>query len=72
LLRKASDSQRESQERETQTAADVRKVVGQLTGDLANLRSENGREHLAIGEVARANEQLLAGAAGPKQRIEVL
>jgi chromosome segregation ATPase len=35
LLRKASDSQQKSQERETQAAADVRKVVGQLAGDPA-------------------------------------
>jgi chromosome segregation ATPase len=36
LLRKASDSQRESQEPEAKAVADMKKVVGQLTGDLAN------------------------------------
>jgi hypothetical protein len=51
-LWRASGSQRESQEREAQTAAGVRKVVGQLARELANRRSKNGCEHLAIGEVA--------------------
>jgi chromosome segregation ATPase len=66
LLRKASDGQREAQ------AAEVRKVVGQLAGQLEDMRSENGREHVAIGEIARANEQLRAEAARLKERIEVL
>jgi chromosome segregation ATPase len=72
LLRKASDSQRESLERETQAVADVRNVVGQLAGDLANLRSENGHHRSGVEEMARANQQLRAKAARLKQRIEVL
>jgi hypothetical protein len=43
LLRQTSDSQREAQ-----AVADVQKVVGQPAGDLVNLPSENGREHLVI------------------------
>jgi hypothetical protein len=72
LLTQTSDSQREAQEREMQAVADVRKVVKQLAGDLVNLPPENGREHLVIMEVARANEQLRAEADRLKGRIEVL
>jgi hypothetical protein len=64
LLQKARDSQRELQEREAKAMAEVRKVVGQLAGDVANLRSESGRERLAIAEVARANKKLSDGG-GP-------
>jgi chromosome segregation ATPase len=71
-LQSASDSQRESQEREAKAVADVQKVVGQLAGDLANLRSENGHHRSGVGEVARANDQLRAEAARLKQRIEAL
>jgi hypothetical protein len=50
----------------------MRKVVGQLAGQLEDMRSENGGEHVAIGEIARANDQLRAEAAQLKERIQVL
>jgi prefoldin subunit 5 len=71
-LWRVGDSQRESQEREMQAVAEVRKVIGQLAGQLEALRWENGRAHLAIAEVARANEQLRAEAPRLKERTEVL
>jgi hypothetical protein len=49
LPRKASDSQRGSQERQTEAVADVRKVVGQLAGDLANLRICHQKK-VAVGQ----------------------
>jgi chromosome segregation ATPase len=80
LLRKASDSQRESQERQAEAVAEVRKVVGQLAGDLANLRicasanlrSENGQDRSRVGKTARANERLRVEAARLNGRIDVL
>jgi archaellum component FlaC len=72
LLRQTSDSQRESQERETRAVAEVQKVVGQLTKQLEDLRTENGHDRLAAGKVALANEQLRADATGLKHRMEVL
>jgi hypothetical protein len=41
-------------------------------GDLTDLRSEDGRELLAIAEVARANEHLRAEVAQLKQWIDEL
>jgi chromosome segregation ATPase len=69
LLRKASEC---SQKRETQAVADVRKVVGQLAGQLDDLRSENASHRSGVEEMARAHEQLRAKAARLRQRIEVL
>jgi hypothetical protein len=75
-LWQASSSQRESQEREAKAAAvvvaEVRKVVGQLAGELEVLRSENGRQGLAVGDVARVNDQLREGAGELRLRIEAL
>jgi chromosome segregation ATPase len=52
--------------------AEVGNVVGQLTGQLEDLRTENGQDRFAVGEVARANERLRAEAAELKQRMEML
>jgi FtsZ-binding cell division protein ZapB len=46
-----------------QAVAEVRKVVGQLTGELEDLRSENSHHRSEVSEVARANKQLRAEGA---------
>jgi hypothetical protein len=72
LLRQASDGQRDSQEREAEVVTGIRKVIGQLAGELEDLRSTNSRDRLALREVGRANEQLPVEGDRVKQRIELL
>jgi hypothetical protein len=52
--------------------AEVRKVVGQLTGQIGDLGAETGRERFAVENVGRTNEQLQAKAGGLKPRVEML
>jgi regulator of replication initiation timing len=52
--------------------AEVRKVVGQLIGQIEDLRAETGHHRSRVGEVAHVNYQLRVEAAGLKQRIEML
>jgi hypothetical protein len=66
LLRQASDGQRES------PAADVRKVFGQLAGQLEDLRSGNGYDRSRVGDIAGVNEQLRVEAARLNGRTEML
>jgi chromosome segregation ATPase len=70
LLRKASDSQRRSQERQTEAVAEVRKVVGQLAGQYESAISKRSRS-VKSREIARAKEQLRVQAARLNGRIDV-
>jgi chromosome segregation ATPase len=72
MLRKASDSQQASQERETQTLTEVRKVVGQLTEQIEDSRAETDHHRSRVEEMSHGNEQLRVEAAGLNQRIEML
>jgi hypothetical protein len=50
LLRQTSDRQLELHEGETRAVAEVRKVVGQLTGHIEDLQTEDGHNRLGVGK----------------------
>jgi chromosome segregation ATPase len=72
LLQMASDDQQESQDRETQAVAEVRKVVGQLAGQLKDLRSENDDDRSRFRDLTRSNERLQGQVVLLDQWIKLL